>query len=341
MKSMTAGQVKKMIDDARSPRELFGSDIEKTLRQFKTACHPDLNVGDTEAEETFKQLDNLAKQAKEPPITIKSPKRKYEVLKRIATGDVADIHLATSGKKDYLLKISRINDCAGLLDSEREIVAKLLTVAGDKQYRYYYPTLVESFPAHDSIRKRINVFTAETYGPTAHCYTAQQIHDKFPAGLDGRHIAWMFKRVLTAIGFAHRVGFVHGAVLPPHLLYHSENHGVKLLDWIHAVKGPEPISVISKAYAEWYPPEVTAKKQAGPATDIYLAAKCMVYLAGGDPLTNKIPDVIPHPIIRFLESCLLRGFTMRPNNAWDLLDDFTATLKDVYGRTKFHVLSMT
>ena len=58
---------------------------------------------------------------------------------------------------------------------------------------------------------------------------------------------------------------------------------------------------------------------------MFLAARCMVYLAGGDPLRDRIPDTIPAPMRQFLMGCLLPGPHMRPDDAWAVLDEFDDT----------------
>ena len=65
-------------------------------------------------------------------------------------------------------------------------------------------------------------------------YTVNQIRKRFPRGLDGEHIAWMFNRMLEAVGFVHRHGTIHTALLPQHVVFDSESHGMLLTDWTHA-----------------------------------------------------------------------------------------------------------
>ena len=78
-------------------------------------------------------------------------------------------------------------------------------------------------------------------------------------------------------------GLVHGAVTPGHVLIQAEDHGLRLIGWGHSVRDGQCIRTGPASYAGWYPPEVRRREPATPATDIYLAARCLVYLAGGDP----------------------------------------------------------
>ena len=83
------------------------------------------------------------------------------------------------------------------------------------------------------------------------------------------------------------------------------------------------------------------RRAAGAFTDIFLAAKCVVYLGGGDPGSGRLPDTVPPEMQRFVRSCLLEGPRMRPDNAWELLDEFDELLHALYGPPKFFHLSMS
>jgi hypothetical protein len=101
------------------------------------------------------------------------------------------------------------------------------------------------------------------------------------------------------------------------------------------------ITKLSLRYRDWYPPEVLAQQPASAATDLFLAARCMVYLAGGDPLSNRMPEAVLTPMHRFFDACVLESVRMRPDDAWGLLEDFDDLLWRLYGPPKFHPLSLT
>lgn len=344
----TLEELEALLKRVRSPKHLFGPDPKAMHRDLSMLTHPDRNPGDQKAEDLFKEVTRQwASLWDDVPVVIKSKKREYTLLKILNIGDVSDVHLAEAigpdgNMRDYLLKISRIVGGDKLLDSEQKIIKEILGKAGDTTYRRYFPTFVESFPAYDKIQKRVNVFLSEGDG----C-TAEDLHAKMPV-LDSRHLAWMFKRLLTAIGFAHRSGYIHGAVLPPHVLFRQMadatppelDHGAVLTSWGHAIPMGATVKTISAKYKDWYPPEVLEKKPARPGTDVFLAAKTMFYLAGADP--NKPVSLpakqVPIPMQRFFQSCLLPGAKMRPDNALALLDEFDELLKTLYGKPKFHHL---
>jgi serine/threonine protein kinase len=148
-------------------------------------------------------------------------------------------------------------------------------------------------------------------------------------------MVWMWKRILSALGFAHRHGIVHGAVLPPHVLMRPRDHGAHLIDWMGASKEGRA-TVISAPFAEWYPPEVSEQKRLLPATDIYLAAKCAIYLLGGDPIAESFPETVPALMAAFIKTCLFRIPDRRPQDAWELHAEFDETVvRPLFGAPKF------
>jgi hypothetical protein len=318
------------------------ADLRADLEGLARASHPDRSPGDERAEARPGRVQGPCDRRDDPPVTVTGPQRTYTLLGLLAVGDVADVHLARAGcdpgtaaEPFYALKVSRIPGGDAFLDNERRALASLLTAADDTTYRKYLPDLAESFKAFDGFPKRVHVFR---YEPGF--YTLEQVHEQHPA-LDGRHLAWVFNRLLTVLGFSHGQGIVHGAVLPCHVLIHAANHGLRLVGWGQSVETARPVNAISTRYKDWYPPEVLNKQPASPATDLFLAARCLIYLAGGDPVRDRMPDAVPAPVQRFVKACLLEGARMRPHDAWELLEEFGELLRRLYGPPTFHELTMT
>lgn len=273
-------------------------------------------------------------------VRVGEARRRYTPLRLVMAGDVADLYLATDESNaapapGFLLKVARGFEGNAHLDNERRTLTTLLRAAGGTTYRNYLPELTDSFPAAGRRRHRINVFRFQPG-----FYTLEQVHEQHPA-LDGRHLAWIFKRLLTVLGFTRRQSVVHGAVLPCHVLLDAARHGLWLVGWGSSTATGRRLRDVSARYRDWYPAEVRRRRPAGPATDLCLAARCLVYLAGGDPLTDRMPDTVPPPMRRFFKTCLLESLSMRPNDAWALMDDFDDLLRALYGPPKFHELTLT
>jgi hypothetical protein len=269
-------------------------------------------------------------------------RHRYTPQRLLACGDAADIHLATAPGESstgaetlYLLKVARGSEGNAHLDIERKSLRTLLGVAGNTTYGNYLPALVDSFPTTDQCPQRINVFRWK-----AGFHTLVQVHEQHPA-LDGRHLAWIFKRLLTVLGFSHHQNIIHGAVLPCHVMIHAPGHGLQLVGWGRSALVGQRIGTVPARYRVWYPAEAQHHRPARPATDLFLAARCLVYLAGGDPVTNRMPEAVPPPMRRFLKTCLLESASMRPHDAWALLEDFDELLHRLYGPPRFHELTLT
>jgi serine/threonine protein kinase len=320
-----------------SPAELLGDSAEKIEENYRTLAriyHPDRNGGSERAAALFRKLTAFREKALSPHPPIVSPQRPYALGRLLAVGDASEAHAAGSGSDLYLLKISRIPAGNALLLNEHKVLAELRK-QGHGVHLSHLPDPVESFMVRDKgVDRRINAFK---YAPCGHTLEAVRAkHDP----LDPRNLAWMFNRLLAVLGYVHRKGFVHGAVVPPHVLVFPHDHNARLLGWGHSVKAGGVMTSAPAAYLDWYPPEVRGKKPAGPGTDIYLAAACMSYLSGGDPTRRTFGPDLPPPMARFFGSCLLPGLRMRPDDAWALFDEFSELLRRLFGPPKFATLAM-
>ncbi len=337
----TLSELATLLDRATAVSEIFGNDATGEYRRLAKLCHPDLFSLESEraaAHRTFVRLTAWFEQAKAAaiPQVLSSSLRPYTLLRRIAVGDLADVFLAVSDRTQYVLKICRPIKGNPLLVAEQRCLKMLARRSGDRRYREYFPNSVDSFVAKDEFDGRqVNVFVRRE-GFT----TLESIRQRYPTGIDARHLTWLFKRMLTVAGFAHECGVVHGAILPPHVLVHAENHGLQLVDWIHAVRAGQRLSFVPGGFHDWYPPEVLNKEPAVSATDIFLAAKCLIYAAGGDPVAERWPDSVPSAMRQFVNTCLYASPRMRPQNAWQLHEEFDELLRRLFGSPKYHRLVM-
>jgi hypothetical protein len=154
----------------------------------------------------------------------------YTPQRLFGIGDSADLYLAVDAMEaPYLLKVPRERAAQTALDHERNTLTKLLAAAAGTTYDRYLPDLVDSYLVAGRPPKRVNVFRFE-----AGFHTLEEVHAQYQ-GLDGRHLAWIFNRMLTVLGFCHRQHFIHGALLPCHVLVHAPSHGLKLIGWGQSV----------------------------------------------------------------------------------------------------------
>jgi hypothetical protein len=156
-------------------------------------------------------------------------------------------------------------------------------------------------------------------------------------------MAWMWRRLLVVLGFAHANRIIHGAVLPQNIWIQPEQHGLMLTNWASAVVDPgysgERISAIDADHVDWYPEEIFKQKLPIFGLDILFAARCMVDLLGGDPVSGILPVSVPWPIKSFFYGCIL-PLKRVPQDAWALKEEFDELLERLWGERKFHPFRM-
>jgi hypothetical protein len=118
------------------------------------------------------------------------------------------------------------------------------------------------------------------------------------------------------------------------LIWPADHNGM-LIDWCYSVAIGQPLRAICPPYAADYPPEVAARQPATPATDIYLAARCMVRLLGGAGDTGTLPAAVPAPLRALLNACLIPAPHRRPSDAWQVFEDLQHILRERYGPPAF------
>ncbi|MDQ2716982.1 MAG: molecular chaperone DnaJ, partial [Chloroflexota bacterium] len=102
----------------------------------------------------------------------------------------------------------------------------------------------------------------------------------------------------------------------------------------------ERISAISSAYRDWYPAEVFAREEPTPALDIFMAARCMIDLLGGDPEKQALPESVPWQLQSFFKACTLSSSQGWPQDTHLLLEEFDTHIERLWGPRKFRAFRM-
>jgi hypothetical protein len=319
-----------LIESASTPGQLFGPDEQQARQAYRRLArlvHPDANPGtgsgagaagdpsfrvprNERAARAFAKLSALWQQHREGGGAL------------VASGDIASLVRVPGGG---LLKLAR-DPADGDLIGREAAALRWLAANGDPAYLPYVPAILGARRYADpatGVTRRGNVL-AELSG----FVTMEAVRRRFPAGLDPRDVAWIWRRVLVALGFAHHSGLVHGAVLPPHLFIHPNEHGLCLIDWCYSSRGPNPATLpaLVARYRHWYPGEVGPGYQPGPDLDIYLATKSVVTL---------IRKPVPPPLAAFAAGCALGSRARRPDDAWELLLEFDDLIERLWGPRRF------
>ncbi len=340
---------------ARRAEEVFGplngggqATLKQRYRLLAAIAHPDHNpTRGVEAKEAFLLLQTWYAAAQSrlkqgdansaPLISAETKLHQYVGYERPLQGDLCELYpVAVSGER-VLLKVScrpRDND---LLEVEAQTLRRLDRGLTGKSVRAHFPTLVEDFLLGDADgnHRRVNVLRAEV-----DYVSLEESIRAYPRGLAVADAAWIFNRMLAALGVGHSLGIVHGAVVPAHVLIRPRDHNGMLIDWCYSVATGEAIQAVSPPYVADYPPEVHARQAATAATDIYMAARTMVRLLGGTDLSPELPPGIPKPLVALLRACLLPSPQRRASDAWQVFDDFQKILKQLYGPPTFRPFHM-
>jgi hypothetical protein len=242
-------------------------------------------------------------------------------------GELADLFRCECG--DTVRKVAR--DDEGLTINEAFTLSVYSTNTRDKRVLPFLPTLLPTDPGTEG-----NTFTwLEGW------YTLEEVNARFPV-LDPRDMAWMLRRLMVVLGLAHELDIVHGAVLPSHILIHPEKHGLTLIDWCYSKIGKDRVlTETSEKYARWYPGEVQDELPVAAGTDIHMAAKTMMWLIGGDPVTDKLPDTLPREYRAFFAALCRFDLVARVDDAWQVKSLFDQLLERLYGPRTFRPFSMS
>ena len=234
---MTPGQAAALIETA-VPGELFQG---HSYRELAALVHPDRHGGDPRMAAAFARLGQL-----------RDRQEGRGAAALLARGDIADFFPAPA--PGQALKIPRDPADSDLIAREAAAL-RLLRRECPEQARPFLPELAASGRQRDPGTGAVR--TVSTLGWAAGFVSLADVAAARPGGIGGRDAAWMWRRLLTVLGYAHRAGAVHGAVLPPHVLIHPELHGLILIDWCYSVTGGAGIvPAIVTAYRDCYPAEV-------------------------------------------------------------------------------------
>jgi serine/threonine protein kinase len=348
----------KLLSQASDYTEIFsqcnGTAVEqknhlrKEYKKLVKALHPDKFTDPNEkqiAQEAFTLLGKFVKEGElaiengtygKPlaKIEFKTKNAKHILIKKIATGDIADIYSATSvvgGKeKSTIVKITRNSNDNDLATNEQKLLQKLGKAKDSDNLKHFVTSLIDSFTYNDGAQNH-GVTVLEN--PEIGFIDLETLKNNyFPKGLDPLHVGWIWRRLLLGIEFAHQNNIVHGAILPSNILIHPALHGVVLSDWCYGIdlkKTPKSISAIVSSKKDWYPPEVLAKETPFSGTDTYLAAKSMIFLLGGDPVEKTFPDTVPIEYQRYFKGCTVNSSLGRPSDAISLLNEFDSILEKI------------
>lgn len=358
-------QVLASLKDAVRTEDVFGipaagtssdelrATIKKTFLRLSQLTDPDLYPGDADAKELATEAHALLQAFYEQALgkvqsgeygrapqrgaeansaaSIATTRRHYRIEKALAQGDLATVFegVCEEGEGEAAkIVIKLVEDPADndLMQNEARII-KLLH-AGEGVQTKHLPVLMDDFRTDDG---RIGLVMRRIDG-----YDLHSVREKYVKGIPPRHIIWLFRRLLSVLGYAHSQGILHGNVDPAHIMIRPSDHNVWLIDWTCSIYKPastgQGFRILNEKYSA---PEVAEKKPPLPSSDLFSAARCMVFALGGNPETAEMPAEVDERIQRFIRFFLKESPMQRAQDAWEMygmLDDLRA---EVYGPHEF------
>ena len=369
----------KRIKEAVTWKEVFSifvktnEQLRASFREISAAVHPDVNNGHPRAEAVFKLLGEWrAKADKElngtkavfengvlaQAVTFKT-KRGTCVLNRMRfKGSGCLIYTGVLSTKEgdvpVYARVPRSPKDNDLMQREVDAfsaMAKQLKTMSEESQKFlswripYFDSSVKlTEPGKPA--KQLNLFRVlPDY--TDGWYSAAQINERYPEGLDPRLVAFIWNRMLEALTLAHAAKVYHGNINPQHVLIHAATHVGNLIDWTAAVTKPGqvlgylsaperkpgmPARTISMPQ-EWHPKGAVRVPNAG--TDLFQLAWVIVKL-----LDKKLTSDAPMRVRELLNKCVQPDPGKRFRSAVVLHEELKAALFEAYGKPTFVELVM-
>lgn len=283
------------------------------------------------------------------PIDLTVGRRTYRVMDRIAIGSICAIYrcrFSDDAKQvEGVFKVARDACSNAMVINESAVLRRLHAAPGAEQFIPFIPRVADTLGMADGSTpaRQANILQMhEGIASLEELYTLDEVVFHYPRGLDPRHVAWIWRRVLTVLGFAHSNQVTHSAVLPMHVLIEPRGHKLVLIDWCAAAAGDaglQPVRVIAAGYIPWYKRQGALLKPPTGALDIGLGARCMIELLGGDPVSGQLPASVDPALARYFSRCLSLDAAPSPD-AWKLLDDFDRLIEALWGPRKYVALEL-
>jgi len=169
------------------------------------------------------------------------------------------------------------------------------------------------------LKRQVNVFE-----PMGGFVSLRTVRNVFPDGLETKDLAWILRRILVSIGYAHSKNLINGSVTPDNVMILPEQHGLILSSWTASFPlAKKHLLVVDNNATEFYPTMVSDEVDTG--IDIFMGMKVAEFLAEKDA---------PKEVRKFLEK--YTGYIKNEHlDAWETLREFDEIIEKLYGPRKF------
>ncbi len=346
------------IECAQHPEDIFGVESNKVLvknifRQLSKVVHPDRNNGDARANNAFVKLteyyegaikkltngtygDTLSEEqtnvSDSDSFTIQTRKNTYTITKTLAEGDLGVVYggQAIGDEFNGPIAVKVVDDNADNDLMQNEIKILQLFKNNPANQLKHLPVLLDRFKTSDG-----QLGTIMEYIDGYDLYSIRE-GLRWKYGIDQKHVVWMMNRTLSAIGYAHSQGCVHGNIDPSHIMIRPRDHNAWIIDWCYSALNPaqtgDGFKVLNEEFSA---PEVAQKKPPLPASDLYSLGKTMIFALGGDVKTNVMPASVDIALQRFLKFFVLESPRQRAQDAWEMHAMLNDLVVELWGPKKF------
>lgn len=247
-------------------------------------------------------------------------------------GEFATVEECTTDAGDLVLvKTAKDPDFNDHLVEEALTTTVLRSDAGTERFRPYFPELLQSKDNEAGLR--VNVFAG-----LEGWYSLTDVIAEYPDGVDPKDFAWMWRRILVALGVLYEQGMSHGAVVPDHVLIHPTEHGLVLWDWCYASYKLQPMRVTPMTNAHWYNRSHTLA--ASTDLDLGLAVRTAVQVLGGEAdASGRVVPATPPSVPKEFRAHF-RGALQSGVHPWKVQKDFDELLERLYGPRRYRPFTM-
>jgi len=251
-----------------------------------------------------------------------------KVNDRLTYGELCNLYRCTflDSNREGVLKIARSPLANRHVQREVDVLHRLH--AGDSENRFapFLPWSVGKINYTHSAAEPARTGSALCYhqgiGGPDDLYSLEEVRAVYPAGIDVRDMAWIWRRMLSILGFVHQMKLVHSSVTPDHVLIEPREHKLVLIGWCGAIDfGRAPVLQPAKwrGWSKW-------DSGASATTDLSAAAKTAQFL-----LSSPVEPAIARHLERAADS---------KTGAWRLLDDFDQMIEALWGPRQFRPFVM-
>jgi len=263
---------------------------------------------------------------------------RYRVAGLIAEGESSDVMLALRDHRlteRVVMKSLRVAEDRDLMDAEWETLNSLQTsrARGSDHFTRLLPHPVARGEARLGLRGRGGISEMLAYGlPSGFVHTFMDARDHYPQGIPATAAVWLYKRILEILSFVHASGYIHGALVPRHLLVHARDHGVRFCGFGSAVRSGQKLHAFPAKDTAFNSAAGASGQAVGPAHDICTSARSILWLLGGGH--QKAPPDCPAPLKDLLERAAAPDASGL-DDAWSVREQLDEAAHEAFGPPRF------